>query len=120
MIDSATGYKPAPVPKKRNPATDEQKKIAYAAGDELIWYIDRMFPVMWEGVPKSARTSIKNTVYNRVISILTDPDNICELDAKNAKLREALKWAEPYVPKRADCETRRMIESLLPNVQADS
>lgn len=36
---------------------------------------------------------------------------------RNAKLREALKWAEAYVPKRADCETRRMIESLLPNDQ---
>jgi hypothetical protein len=39
-------------------------------------------------------------------------------ERENARLREALKWAEPYVPKRADCETRRMIESLLPNVQA--
>jgi hypothetical protein len=41
---------------------------------------------------------------------------IGELQAEIDKLREALKWAEPYVPKRADCETRRMIESLLPNV----
>lgn len=74
LIDNATGYKAAPMPKKRNPATDAQKKIAYAAGDELIWHIDQMYPSMWEGVPKSARTSIKNTVYNRVISILTDPE----------------------------------------------
>ena len=36
-------------------------------------------------------------------------------ERENARLLEALKWAEPYVPKRADCETRRMIESLLPN-----
>jgi hypothetical protein len=39
-----------------------------------------------------------------------------ELWAENERLREALKWAEAYVPKR-DCETRRMIESLLPNDQ---
>ena len=41
-----------------------------------------------------------------------------EMATDNAKLREALKWAESYVPKRADCETRRMIESLLPNVRS--
>ena len=35
------------------------------------------------------------------------------------RLREALKWAEAYVPKRADCETRRMIESLLANNRID-
>ena len=34
---------------------------------------------------------------------------------ENANLREAIKWAEPYVPKR--CETRRMIESILPNAK---
>jgi hypothetical protein len=36
-----------------------------------------------------------------------------ELERENAQLREAIKWAEPYVPKQ--CETRRMIESFLPN-----
>jgi hypothetical protein len=39
--------------------------------------------------------------------------------AENTKLWEALKWAESYVPKRVDCETRRMIESLLPNVKGE-
>jgi hypothetical protein len=40
---------------------------------------------------------------------------IAELERENARLREALKWAEPYVPKHS--ETYRMI-SELPNVQA--
>ena len=35
-----------------------------------------------------------------------------EAERENAQLRDALKWAESYVPKRSDCETRRMIESL--------
>ena len=39
-----------------------------------------------------------------------------ELERENARLREALKWAEAHVPNRQDCdETRRMIHELLTN-----
>lgn len=69
MIDAATGYK-SPPQKKRTLPTAEEKQIATDAGNEVIWYIDAQYPAMWDGVPKSARTSVKNTVYNRVISIL--------------------------------------------------
>ena len=69
MIDDATGYKPAASQKKRT-LSAEEKQIAVDAGNELIWYIDRMYPEMWEGVHKSARTSVKNTVINRVTLIL--------------------------------------------------
>jgi hypothetical protein len=70
MIDAATGYKPPGPAKKRTLPTAEERKIATEAGNEVIWYIDQMFPEMWDSVPKSARTSIKNTVHNRVLSIL--------------------------------------------------
>lgn len=70
MIDAATGYKPAPPKKKRTLSTSEEKQVAADAGNEVIWYIDRMYPSMWDSVPKSARTSVKNIVHNRVISIL--------------------------------------------------
>lgn len=46
-------------------------------------------------------------------------DELRRIRRENARLREAITWAEQYVPKRADCETRRMIESLLPNVDAE-
>jgi hypothetical protein len=70
MIDAATGYKPPQPKKKRTLPTAEEKLVATDAGNELIWYIDAQYPAMWAGVPKAARTSVKNTVYNRVISIL--------------------------------------------------
>lgn len=70
MIDAATGYKPPQPTKKRTLPTAEERQIAKDAGNEVIWYIDVQYPAMWGGVPKSARTSVKNTVYNRVISIL--------------------------------------------------
>ncbi len=37
-------------------------------------------------------------------------DEVKRLQRENTKLREALKWAEPYVPQV--CETRRMIDEL--------
>ncbi len=70
MIDAATGYTPPQPKKKRTLPTAEERQIAVDAGNEVIWYIDRMYPAMWDNVPKSARTSVKNTVHNRVISIL--------------------------------------------------
>jgi len=70
LIDAACGYTPPKPPKKRTLLTAEEKQIATEAGNELIWYIDAQYPAMWVGLPKSARTSIKNTVYNRVITIL--------------------------------------------------
>lgn len=76
MIDAATGYTPAPSPKKRTLPTAEEKQIATDAGNEVIWYIDAQYPAMWDGVPKSARTSVKNTVYNRVISILPNAPDV--------------------------------------------
>ena len=70
MIDAACGVTPPKPATKRTLPTAEERELAKDSGNEVIWYIDAMFPAMWEGVPKSARTSIKNTVYNRVITIL--------------------------------------------------
>lgn len=70
LIDIASGYTPpAPAPKRTLP-TAEERQTASDAGDAVIWHIDAQYPAMWDGVPKSARTSVKNTVYNAVITIL--------------------------------------------------
>ena len=45
------------------------------------------------------------------------PDLCMQLERENARLREAIKWAEPYVPKV--CETRRMIDDILSNVPGE-
>lgn len=71
MIDAAAGYDKRQTPIEPPPLSmSEQREIAAEAGNAVIWYIDQQYPEMWENVPKSARTSIKNTVYNRVMSIL--------------------------------------------------
>lgn len=56
--------------KPRTLPTADEIQLANQAGDDLIWYIDAHFPAMWEGVPKSARTSVKSTVYLSTVSAL--------------------------------------------------
>lgn len=48
-----------------------------------------------------------------VESRITNAEAFAAMRDKNVRLLEALKWAEPYVPKV--CETRRMIEDILSN-----
>jgi len=36
--------------------------VAYSVAHALLHHIDQMYPKMWEGVAKSARLSIKNTI----------------------------------------------------------
>lgn len=40
--------------------------ISEGIKNEIIHHIDRMYPKMWEGVPKSARTSLSNTLISAV------------------------------------------------------
>lgn len=68
MIDAACGITDAPPPPPV--PNDEQKADARAVANHVIQHIDDMYPKMWEGVPKTARVSVRNTIYNRVASLL--------------------------------------------------
>ena len=46
------------------------EELANKAAAEVINHIDTMYPAMWEGVPKSARTSVRNVVYHQVMMSL--------------------------------------------------
>ena len=63
LIDPACGYTapaPRPVP------TEEEKSTAYSVAQAVIHHIDQMYPGMWQGVPKTARTSVRNTIRREV------------------------------------------------------
>lgn len=38
------------------------EEVAEAVANEVIYHIDQMYPKMWEGVPKTARVSVRNVV----------------------------------------------------------
>jgi len=93
---------------------------------------ERVFEIMEEVLPVGGKHLIEDMVLPLAVKIeelerknarlqmeldaSCNAEELRQVREHNARLREALKWAEPYVPKRADCETRRIIESLLPNV----
>lgn len=49
--------------------TNEDKAATVA--EAVLYHIDTMYPDMWNEVPKSARTSLKNFTRQRVLSVLT-------------------------------------------------
>jgi hypothetical protein len=67
MIDKACGHVPK---EQRRTATDQEKNDARSVADDLIYHIDQMYPAMWNGASKSARTSVRNNVFNSVLSLL--------------------------------------------------
>ena len=72
MIDKVCGYNPNV--KLSRCAMEHEKRQAYNLASEVIDHIDKMYPVVWTGAPKTARISIRNTIYNRVITLLTNRD----------------------------------------------
>jgi hypothetical protein len=54
----------------RRQASPEECRQAKALADEVIGHIDAMYPAMWQNVPKTARISVRNTVYNRAVEML--------------------------------------------------
>jgi hypothetical protein len=66
MIDKACGHTPKPP----EPPPVDPKEVAKEAANEAIWHIDTMYPKIWLNVPKSARRSIRNTIYNKVLSAI--------------------------------------------------
>jgi hypothetical protein len=74
MIDAACGVTDEPPP-LRSP-NDEEKEAARDVAAHVIQHIDDMYPKMWDGVPKTARVSVRNTIYNRVASLLAQWSNV--------------------------------------------
>ena len=66
MIDKACGY----TPEAQRKATPTEEDLAHQAAGEIIHHIDTMYPVMWQGVGKCARTSIRNTAFYAVLSAI--------------------------------------------------
>ena len=50
--------------------SEDEKAAAKAVADKVIGHIDQMYPAMWTGVPKSARTSVRNTVFNQTLAVI--------------------------------------------------
>lgn len=72
MIDAACGL--SHEPPRRSP-TDEEKAAAWDVAAHVIQHIDDMYPKMWEGVPKTAHLSVRNTIFNRVAALLVEMGN---------------------------------------------
>lgn len=52
-------------------ARDNLEDAADSVASEVLHHIDQMYPAMWEGVPKAARTSVRNTIRQQVIRYLS-------------------------------------------------
>lgn len=60
-------------PEEARPMTPHERAVdaeAAAVAAAVIDHIDLHYPDMWHGVPKSARRSVRNTVYNQVTALL--------------------------------------------------
>jgi len=58
MIDQATGYE------EEDFTVEEKSEIIR---NEIISHIDVMYPDMWKGVPKTARSSLKNLIVQQIV-----------------------------------------------------
>ena len=55
--------------------------LARQAAQEVLWYIDRMYPTMWENVSKSgARTSVRNVLRRAVVHAIQLDRNAKDTD----------------------------------------
>jgi len=63
MVDAACGYQ------EEKLSVDEK---AERIRNEVIGHIDLMYPGMWEGVPKTARISLRNLIEQQVKLYLGD------------------------------------------------
>jgi hypothetical protein len=69
MIDKACGV-PEKTSVERNISTDNEEYSAWLVAEKVINHIDTMYPAMWKSVPKCARKSVRNTVYNNTLAAL--------------------------------------------------
>lgn len=79
LIDQACGIAhssiPPESPPKRTP-TEADKQRARSVARNAVHHVDEMYPKMWEGVPKTARTSLQNTIYNQVLTLLSHYESL--------------------------------------------
>lgn len=59
LIDAACKFTPKPLEERLTPA---ERSLAESVAGSVLYHIDQMYPGMWNGVAKSARTSLRNTV----------------------------------------------------------
>jgi len=61
---------------KKGEETETSSAELYATAENvassILHYIDTMYPLMWNGVPKSARVSVRNIISNKVRSVLSE------------------------------------------------
>jgi len=67
MIDKATGYQPDEDWVKPRESTAHDKQVAMGISQSAIQHIVDMYPDMLKGVPSTARTSLGNHIYNKVL-----------------------------------------------------
>ena len=84
MIDAACGISDEPPPLRA--PNDEEKEAARDVAAHVIQHIDDMYPKMWEGMPKTARVSVRNTIYNRVASLLAQWSNVSDQEREHKTL----------------------------------
>ena len=62
------------LPKPVSPSDDLIKKIAMEVGKEVVDHIETMYPAALDAVAKTARLSIRNTVYNSIMAAVKAAD----------------------------------------------
>ena len=72
MIDAATGHQPEEDDGWKNPreADMHDKQVAMDVSQSAIGHITDMYPDMFKGVPSTARRSLGNHIYNKVLQEL--------------------------------------------------
>jgi hypothetical protein len=83
--DSVAGRAPVNTPGVGSTDSAPETKALREALDpesfavHVLHHIDEMYPSMWDSVPKSARTSIRNTIINRLRAALAQPSESAEV-----------------------------------------
>ncbi len=63
------------------PDLEQQQKLqeVYRDADDaairVICHMDTMYPALWDGVPKTARTSVRNTIASEIRMLLLQENN---------------------------------------------
>ncbi len=50
---------------------EDMNSVAEGVAIDLLYHIDAMYPAMWDGVAKAARTSLRNTIKRSVVQRMT-------------------------------------------------
>lgn len=64
----------AQLPKVTTPTDEAIRKIAMDVGKQVVAHIEYAYPKMFESVPKIAKLSMRNCVYNAIIAAVEAAD----------------------------------------------